>query len=884
MTTPHATAFRPRLRPLEDRTTPATFTVTTAADSGPGSLRDAIAQANAAPDADTVVFAPALAGQTIALGTVGDTSLGPTALFVTTPVTVQGSGQTIARDRSGSAPAEFRLFAVSPTGDLTLAGLTLTGGLARGGAGGRGDVGGGGGGAAGLGGAVYNQGTLRVFGCALTGNTAVGGANTGGGAGGGGGLAGPGDANGAGGPPNGGSPNGRPGGFGGGGGGFRASDDSRSGGEGGFGGGGGVGAFGSPGGPGLIDVGGVILPGPPFPPWPGGPGGRGGFGGGGGAGGFGSDAGSGVGGPGGFGGGTGQSGGLGGAGAGMGGAIFNQGGTVVVANSSLAGNSAVGGAGDGDAAGGGFGGAVFNLDGGLTLVNDTFANNVAIDGANSNRSAGGGDVYNLSIILPGGIAADDRATVTIGNSVLGYPFGGVANLANSQRDGAATIDAVGPNLSATPVANTGGSVTGTPFTVAAVTLGPIQDNGGPTQTMALPAGSPAVDAGDPALVTAANFGGGPPFFDQRGPGFPRVVNGAVDLGAFEVQPPTSPHPPPSSPPAPVLAGGPFDGTARVLNPSGGQLVAGDTLTFFPGLGANVRVAVADVNGDGVPDFVGATGPGARDLLAIIDGKTRAVLASFAPFEPTFAGGLFVAAADLDRDGKADLVVTPDQGGGPVVAVYSGARLSAGLTGDAAQVVRFLGIADPAFRGGARPALGDVNGDGTPDLVVGAGFGGGPRIAVFDGRDVAAGSATPGRLLPDFFAFEPGLRNGAFVSAGDANGDGKADLAFGVGPGGAPRVRVYDATGLLTAGSFPSLDAVSANHLDFFAGDPSLRGGVRVALRDVDGDGKADLITGSGEGEPSAVRVYKATSTQSNPSPDQQLDPFGVTLANGVFVG
>jgi hypothetical protein len=57
-------------------------------------------------------------------------------------------------------------------------------------------------------------------------------------------------------------------------------------------------------------------------------------------------------------------------------------------------------------------------------------------------------------------------------------------------------------------------------------LGPLQDNGGPTFTMALLPGSPAIGAGDPTDA---------PMYDQRGPGFPRVVNGKIDIGAFEVQ-------------------------------------------------------------------------------------------------------------------------------------------------------------------------------------------------------------------------------------------------------------------------------------------------------------------------------------------------------------
>jgi hypothetical protein len=59
-------------------------------------------------------------------------------------------------------------------------------------------------------------------------------------------------------------------------------------------------------------------------------------------------------------------------------------------------------------------------------------------------------------------------------------------------------------------------------------LGPLADNGGPTLTHALLPGSPAIDAGDPNPAD-------PPEWDQRGPGFPRIANGRIDIGAFEVQ-------------------------------------------------------------------------------------------------------------------------------------------------------------------------------------------------------------------------------------------------------------------------------------------------------------------------------------------------------------
>jgi hypothetical protein len=76
-------------------------------------------------------------------------------------------------------------------------------------------------------------------------------------------------------------------------------------------------------------------------------------------------------------------------------------------------------------------------------------------------------------------------------------------------------------------------------TAEALHLGPLADNGGPTLTHALLPGSVAIDAGP---VPPATFTGDT--WDQRGEGYPRVVAGRVDAGAFEVQPAVEPEPTP----------------------------------------------------------------------------------------------------------------------------------------------------------------------------------------------------------------------------------------------------------------------------------------------------------------------------------------------------
>ncbi|MBN9517621.1 VCBS repeat-containing protein, partial [bacterium] len=299
-------------------------------------------------------------------------------------------------------------------------------------------------------------------------------------------------------------------------------------------------------------------------------------------------------------------------------------------------------------------------------------------------------------------------------------------------------------------------------------------------------------------------------------------------------------------------------------------------------GAPTRTASADLNNDGIADVVAVTGPGTALRVAVLNGADGSVLvAPFDPFGGDFPGGGYVAAADLDGDGRAEFVVTPDQGGGPRVTIF-------GMGADSRTTVRanFLGIDDANFRGGARAAVGDVNGDGTPDVVVAAGFGGGPRTAIFEGGSVLAGSPT--RLVADFFAF-PGadalnLRNGSFVAAGDITGDGFADLIFGGGPGGAPRIFILSGA-LVSAGN--AAGAQSSPVANFFVGgDLSDRGGARVGVTNRDGDEKADLVVGSGAGRPAKVKVYLGKDFAGPGEPSAtDLDPLGgAVLADGIYVG
>lgn len=311
-------------------------------------------------------------------------------------------------------------------------------------------------------------------------------------------------------------------------------------------------------------------------------------------------------------------------------------------------------------------------------------------------------------------------------------------------------------------------------------------------------------------------------------------------------------------------GGPS--TVAVQLPDGSPAISFDA---FPGLPAvGVRVATADVNGDGVDDVIAGTGPGVASLVRVFDGTNARLLFEVAPFEAEFLGGVFVAAGDLDGDGLTEIVISPDEGGGPRVQVYAGNGF--------AKLADFFGIDDPNFRGGARVAVADVTSDGIGDLLVAAGFGGGPRLAGFSGLSVSGGSPT--RIFADFFVFEQTLTNGVYIAGGDLDGDGFADVIAGGGPGGGPRVFALSGADLL-AGRQVQL-------ANFFADDPTNRGGIRVTAKNLDGDGFADVLAASGTGATPRVVAYAGVTIPTDGLPPllRESTPFDPAFLGGVFVG
>jgi hypothetical protein len=304
-----------------------------------------------------------------------------------------------------------------------------------------------------------------------------------------------------------------------------------------------------------------------------------------------------------------------------------------------------------------------------------------------------------------------------------------------------------------------------------------------------------------------------------------------------------------------------NGTIQVSAVSGTQLIP-LALINNTGLGNSIRIATGDVNGDGVLDIIAASGPGQTTMVKVYDGKTGLQIRSFLAFDGTNSGGAFVSAGDFDVDGRADIVVSADRGNTPRVRIISGA--------DSNVVLADFNAFVAGFRGGARTAVGDVNHDGKLDLINAAGYNGGGYVNVYDGNTLKPG-VTPKKLITDFKAM--GTYAGSlFVSAGDINGDGFADIVVNNGEG-VPQVKVISGAVLTQSGGA----VASLSPLSLFNVPNGGTGSARVAVGDYDGDDKKDVFVGSGPSTPMQGWL-RTNGAIKNFNLGSQLAP------NGIFVG
>jgi parallel beta-helix repeat protein len=230
-----------------------------------------------------------------------------------------------------------------------------------------------------------------------------------------------------------------------------------------------------------------------------------------------------------------------------GGIYFASGGSLLMENCTVSGNSSPTG-------GGGLYIYGYNTVMNATIRNSTISGNTAA--ANATAPVGGGGIeFLVSNTTTLAHSLTLQNCTVVGNSSTGTAAGtgggGIARLGNGTGTVTLTSTVVANNTSGSGTGNdilapssanftavtannslvrdqNGAAFNGSNNLAAGINpmLGALGNNGGPTQTMAIQAGSPLINAGsNPASLTT----------DQRGPGFARVVGGAADIGAFEVQ-------------------------------------------------------------------------------------------------------------------------------------------------------------------------------------------------------------------------------------------------------------------------------------------------------------------------------------------------------------
>ncbi len=255
-------------------------------------------------------------------------------------------------------------------------------------------------------------------------------------------------------------------------------------------------------------------------------------------------------------------------------------------------------------------------------------------------------------------------------------------------------------------------------------------------------------------------------------------------------------------------------------------------------------------------IVTAAGAGASPWVRKFNayGREQTPPTKLMAFAGTFRGGVNVATGDLDGDGTDEIVVAPRGRSAPQVRVFDKeGNIKFSRTGFYAY--------DKNYRCGADVAVADVDGNGTNEIITIPGPGGGPQVRIFD----ANGNAI---LAPKgFFAYGTDVRTGARIAAGDVNADGKAEIVTVLEKGARGQVRIFDYTGKVKG--TPGFSPYGSQNT---GGD--------VAVADLDGNGKDEIITVPGEGFPAQVRMFDSVGKSViNPG----FFAYARSLKSGFFI-
>ena len=186
-------------------------------------------------------------------------------------------------------------------------------------------------------------------------------------------------------------------------------------------------------------------------------------------------------------------------------------------------------------------------------------------------------------------------------------------------------------------------------------------------------------------------------------------------------------------------------------------------------------------------------------------------------------GALILSTDLEGDGQTD-VLSASKG---ILRIQLGKGTTTLLSPFGKTFIGSLGL-----------ATGQLTRTGSQQIVVAQDASGAPLVKIF---------SLDGTLVRQWNAYQPSFHGGVRVAIGNLAGDGLHQIVTGAGPGGGPLVRLWKTDGTAWGGSF-------------YAFDQSEHGGISVAAGDIDGDGKDEIVVGSGQGSIPRVRIFDARGT------------------------
>lgn len=231
----------------------------------------------------------------------------------------------------------------------------------------------------------------------------------------------------------------------------------------------------------------------------------------------------------------------------------------------------------------------------------------------------------------------------------------------------------------------------------------------------------------------------------------------------------------------------------------------------------VDVAAADFDDDGIDEIVTAPGPGGGPHIKIFK-MNGSLVSEFMAYDAGFHGGVRVAAADIDGDGKAEIITGPWTGGGPHVKVFDGQG----------NMKHELMAYSGAFRGGVDVAAFAPEGSIRGGFVTAPGPGGGPHVKVY---------SPTGQVASEFMAYPASFSGGVRISAGNfIVGNGIFEIAAGPATNSSANTRIFKTTGELMQSSFTGFEQLWTGGTDvaIVGGEVFIAssGGRQTALRKV----------------------------------------------------